>query len=159
MPPERRKARCARITAYKSFASNRALTGAPTRRSAAVGRRGSFLLGRDHHDHLAAFQSREALDDHLVHEVGLEALRHRQAELGVGHFTAAEADRDLDLVAFGDEATQVADLDLVVALVRRGTELELLDLLLLRLLARRVRLLLLLELELAEVHDPAHGRL
>src|SRR5690554_514289 len=62
---------------------------------------------------------------------------------------------DLDLVAFLQEAAHLAKLDLVVALVGDGAELHFLDLDLLGLLLGLVGALLLLELELSEVHDLA----
>lgn len=77
----------------------------------------------------------------------------------VAHFTATEADVDLDLVALFQEAAHVAQLDLVVALVGNRTELEFLDLDLLGLLLGLVGLFLLLELELAEIHDLADRRI
>ena len=74
------------------------------------------------------------------------------------HFAAAEAQGDLHLVAFLEEAVHRARLDLVVVDVDVGTELDLLDLHHLLPLARLVLLLLLLELELAVVQDLADGR-
>src|SRR5215475_10067701 len=76
----------------------------------------------------------------------------------MGHLAAAEADRDLDLVALLQKPAEVAQLDRVVADVGGRSELELLDLDLLRLLSGGVRFLLLLELELAEIHDAADRR-
>ena len=73
---------------------------------------------------------------------------------GVAHHGVAA------LVPLVEELDQLADLDLVVALVRAGTELDFLDLDLLLLELRFVRLLLLLVLELAVVHqatDRRHG--
>jgi hypothetical protein len=71
----------------------------------------------------------------------------------VGHFTAAEAHRDLGLVAFLQEADQVAHLHLIVALFSAGAKLHFLDLDLLLLALRCVRLLVLFEQEFAKVHD------
>src|SRR5262249_3650239 len=70
-----------------------------------------------------------------------------------------EADRDLDLVALFEKTAQVAHLHVVVAVLGTRTELELLDLDLLGLALGSVRLLLLFELELAEVHDAAYVRI
>src|SRR4249919_2131171 len=118
-----------------------------------------FLLRRDHHHHLAAFQARPRLDDDVFAKIGLDALGHLLAQFLVAHLAATEADVDLDLVALFQEAAHVAQLDLVVALVGDGAELHFLDFDLLLLLLRSRRLLLRLELELAEVHDPAHRRI
>src|SRR5688500_17808881 len=74
-----------------------------------------LALGGDHHDHLAALEARALLDDHALAQVGLDALGHFQTQLLVGHLAALEADVDLDLVAFLQEAAQVAQLDGVVA--------------------------------------------
>src|SRR5690606_32496888 len=76
-----------------------------------------LLLGRDHHDHLAAFQARPGLDHDVLAEVGLDARGHAAAQLLVAHLAATEADVDLDLVPFFEELAHLAQLDLVVALV------------------------------------------
>src|SRR5437868_6387163 len=72
-----------------------------------------LLLRRQHHHHLAPFQLGPLLHRADGGEIGLHALQERDAELLVGHLAAAEAQRDLGLVAFGEEAREVADLDLV----------------------------------------------
>src|SRR5690606_2536915 len=108
---------------------------------------------------LPAFQARARFDHDVFAEVGLDPGGHLAAELLVAHLAATEADVDLDLVALLQEAAHVAQLDLVVAFVGDGAELDLLDLHLLRLLLRLVGLLLLLEAELAEVHDLADRRI
>src|SRR5690606_6501047 len=84
---------------------------------------------------------------------------HLAAKFLVAHLAAAEADVDLDLVAFLDETAHLAQLDLVVAVVGDRAELHFLDLDLLGLLLGLVGLLLQVELELAEVHDLAHRRI
>src|SRR5690606_1618902 len=98
-------------------------------------------------------------DDDAFAEVGLDPRRHFAAQLLVAHLAATEADVDLDLVAFLQEATHLAQLDLVVALVGHGAELHFLDLDLLGLLLGLVGLFLQVELELAEVHDLADRRI
>ena len=75
------------------------------------------------------------------------------------HLAAAEANGDLDLVAFLKEPQHVAQLDLVVAHVGDGAELHFLDLDLLLLLLGGLRLLLGFELELAVIHDAADRRI
>ena len=91
-------------------------------------------------------------------EVRPDPLEQPYAEFLVRHLPAAETQRHLRLVAFLEEADQIPQLDLVVALVGAGAELDLfhLDLLLLEL--GLVRLLLLAVLELAEVHELADWR-
>ncbi len=76
----------------------------------------------------------------------------------MGHLAAAEAQRHFRLVAFVEELDQLADLDLVVALVGAGAELDFLDLDLLLLELGLVRLLLLAVAELAVVHQLADRR-
>src|SRR5690606_11181081 len=118
----------------------------------------SLLLGGDHHDHETTFHARILLNDRLLGDFRGNLVDHGTTELRMGHFAAAKADRDLDLVALREKPPQVAHLDLVVADIGGRPELEFLDLDLLGLLPRRVRLLLLIELELAEIHDPANRR-
>jgi hypothetical protein len=81
------------------------------------------------------------------------------AEVLVRHLAAPEAQRHLHLVAGFEEAGHVAHLDVVVMGVRVGTELHLLDLDRLLLLARLGFAFLLFVLELAEIHDLADGRI
>src|SRR5690606_11170266 len=88
----------------------------------------SLLLGGDHHDHLPAFQPGARFDDDILAEVGLDPGGHLAAKFLVTHLAAAEADVDLDLVAFLDETAHLAQLDLVVAVVGDGPELHFLDL-------------------------------
>src|SRR6476469_4680063 len=118
-----------------------------------------LLLRGDHHHHLAAFQAWARLDDDVLAQVALDPVGHLATELLMAHLAATEADVDLDLVALFQEAAHVAQLDLVVALVGDGAELHFLDLDLLGLLLGLVGLLLLLELELAEIHDLADRRI
>src|SRR5262249_42271753 len=75
--------------------------------------RNLLLLGSDHHAHLAAFQAREGLHHAVLADVFLDLLGQVLAQVLMGHFTAAETDGDLDLVAFLEEAKHVAQLDLV----------------------------------------------
>ncbi len=118
-----------------------------------------LLARRKHHDQLTAFELRKLLDYSHRLEVRLHAFKQADAEFLVGHFTATESQRHLCLVAFLEEAGQVAQLDLVIALVRTGTELDFLDLYLLLLLLGFGGALGFLILELAEVHQAADGRL
>src|SRR5690606_36970026 len=118
-----------------------------------------LLLRRDHHDHLPAFQARTGLDHDVLTQIGLDPVGHFATQFLMAHFTATEADVDLDLVAVFQKTAHLAQLDLVVALIRDRTELHFLDLDLLGLLLGLVGLLLGFELELAEVHDLAHRRI
>src|SRR5690606_28757761 len=84
----------------------------------------SLLLGRDHHDHLPAFQARTGLDHDVITQIGLDPAGHFATQFLMAHFTTTEADIDLDLVTLFQETAHVAQLDLVVALVRDRTELH-----------------------------------
>ena len=113
-----------------------------------------LLRGQQHH-HLPPFESRKLLDDCHRFEIAADPLEQADAELLMRHLATTEAQRDLGLVAFGQEARQVAKLDLVVAFVRARPELHFLDLDLLQLELRLVLLLRFPVLELAVIHDPA----
>ena len=74
------------------------------------------------------------------------------------NLAATEAARDLDLVALFYEAADVLDLEIEIVVVRLGPNLDLLQFDAGLALASVALPLLLLVLELAEVHDLAHGR-
>src|SRR5258708_12369935 len=57
-------------------------------------------------------------------QIRFHALQQLHAELLVRHLAATEPQRDLRLVALGEEANEVADLDLVVPLDRKSTRLN-----------------------------------
>jgi hypothetical protein len=100
------------------------------------------LLGRQHHDHLPAFHARHRLDlGERVH-LAADAVQNLQAELGMDHLAAAEAQGDLHLVAFLDEPLHGAHLHFVIVVVDVGAHLDLFDLDDLLVLTRLVRLLL-----------------
>src|SRR5690606_12564554 len=131
-----------------------ALSGAPFMLRA----RSSFLLARgDDHDHLPAFELGHLLDGGDVVDIVADSLQQAHAEFLVGHLAAPETQRDLRLVALFEEALQVAKLDLVVAFIGAGPELDFLDLddLLLGLGLGLPFLLLVLELSI--VHQAADG--
>jgi len=92
-------------------------------------------------------------------QVVAHSFEHTHPEVLVGHFAAPEAQRDFGLVALLDEAAQIAQLDLVIALVGPGPEFDFLDLD--DFLARAGFLLALLFLvfEFAVIHQAAHGRI
>src|SRR5688500_5763157 len=114
------------------------------------------LLRRQHHDQLAAFHLGVLLDDAVRLEVVLHALDQAVSDLLVGHFAAAVAQGDFRLVAFFQEPRQVAQLDLVVALVGPGAKLDLLDDDLLLLELGFVAFLGLTVLVFPVIHDAAH---
>ena len=118
-----------------------------------------LLLRRQHHHHLPALEPGELLDQTACASRSLlHPLQQPHAELLVRHLAAAEAQRHLRLVALVEELDQLAELDLVVALVGAGAELDFLDLDLLLLELRLVGLLLLAVAELAVVHQLADRR-
>ena len=98
----------------------------------------------------------------LIHHGDLAALLsklHQQvlADVGVGHFTAAEADGDLAAVAFGQELLGVFQLDIEVVDVNAGGHPDFLDLHHALIFAGFLLALGLLEPVLAVVHELAHG--
>src|ERR1700688_3206821 len=111
------------------------------------------LARGEHHDHLAAFEFRLLLDLGQRGEVAAHALEQLGAELLVGELPAAEAQGDLDLVAFLEEPPDRAHFHVVIVIVDHGPELDLLDLDDLLLLARLGGLLLLLVFEFAVIED------
>ncbi|VWX63778.1 conserved hypothetical protein [Burkholderiales bacterium 8X] len=87
-----------------------------------------------------------------VAQVIADALQQREAQLLVRDLAATEPQRDLALVALFEEATDVAHLDVVVAIIGTGSELDFLDLdhLLLRLRLGGLLLLVVLELSVLD---------
>ena len=67
-----------------------------------------FLFRGNHHHHLTTFEARELLHDPYFDQIGLDALEQRQTDFLVRHFTTAETQRDLGLVAIAQETDQVA---------------------------------------------------
>ena len=82
-------------------------------------------------------------------EIGTDPLEQTHPELLVSHFTPAEPQGDLGFVTFVEEPHEIADLDVVVAVIGSGSELDFLDLDDLLLELGFVRLFLFLILELA----------
>ena len=117
-----------------------------------------FFGGQQHH-HLPTFKSWKLFDDAVRLKVAANPLEQTDTELLVRHFPATVTQRYLRLVAFAEEPDQVSQLDLVVAIVGTRPEFDFLDLYLLELELGFVRALRLPVLELAEIHDPAHGGL
>jgi hypothetical protein len=123
-----------------------------TRRAAGLRR----VARAQHHHHLPHFHAGHGFHLGGRLQIAADAFQHAHADILVGHFTAAEAQRHFHLVAFLDEALHGAQLHLVVVLVDIGANLHLLDFDDLLLLLGLVLLLLLLVLELAVVQDLAH---
>src|SRR6476646_3475726 len=117
-----------------------------------------LFLRREHHDHLTTFHLGKLLDHRVRVEVRAHALQQLHTEFLVRHFPTAETQRHLRLVTFFQNADQVAQLDLIIAFIRTGPELDFLDLNLPLLELRLVALLRFSILELAVVHDPADRR-
>lgn len=117
-----------------------------------------LTTGGDHHDHLPTFKLGKLLDHDGVCEFVADAIEQSKPQLLMGDFTPAETQCDLALVAIFQKATDVAHLDVIVTVICAGAKLDFLDFddLLLGLGFRC--LLLFLVLELAVVHQPAHGR-
>ena len=84
-----------------------------------------------------------------------DAFQHPHADVLVGHFAAAEAQRHLDLVALLDERLHGAHLHLIVVLIDVRANLDLFDFDDFLLLFGFVLLLLLFVFELAEIQDLA----
>src|SRR2546427_194711 len=116
-------------------------------------------LGREDDVQHPSFHPRIVVDGgdvlHGLHHL----LQHLPAELGVGHLAALEAHRHLRLVALVEEAAHVLHLEVEVVPLRLGAHLHFLDLDRRLLLARFLEAPGLRVLVLAEVHDPADGRL
>ena len=101
-----------------------------------------LLTRRHHHGHLAAFELWLKLDLHLFVKLLFHPIQHFHAEMLVGHFTAAEAERDLDLVALLKELRDLFGFNLIIVRVDVRAELDLFQFLgLLLLLSSRFFLL------------------
>src|SRR6185295_10575091 len=117
------------------------------------------LARADHHDHLPSFHERLLLYRAVLFQVGLHPLQQLHAELLVHHLASPESQRDLGLVAVRQELDEITQLDLIVALFRARSKFHFLDLDLLLLAPCRLSFLVLLEHELAVVHDSTDRRL
>ena len=118
-----------------------------------------FFLGRQHDKHIHTFELRSYFDDSRFGEIFLEPLKQCEAQFFMCNLTAPEMDSRFDLVPVVKYSYRVVLLKLVIVLVGPWSELDLLD--------GNKRLfcfgfllfLFLLVLILAEVDDPANGRL
>src|SRR5581483_28151 len=117
------------------------------------------LFGDEHHRHVAALEARLLVDDRHVGDLLGDPVEHRLPELRMRDRAAAEEDGDLHPVALGEEAADVADLEVDVVDARLRPDLHFLQDHRGRLLPRLLRLLLLRVAILPVVHDPADGRI
>ncbi|CFX16749.1 protein of unknown function [Candidatus Filomicrobium marinum] len=108
---------------------------------------------------MAAFEAWFALDLCNLFQLTLDPLKYSHTKLLVRHFATTEAQGNLHLIAVVEETFDGPHLDVVVVLINRRTHLDLLDLDGLLLFACFGGFFLLLELELAVVHDLADRRL
>ena len=87
-----------------------------------------LFLRRQYHHHLTPFHLRHLFDLAKLIQIGAQTFQHAHTNFLVGHFAAPETQRDLRLVAFVQEADQVAQLDRIVAVIGTRPEFDLLDL-------------------------------
>ena len=118
-----------------------------------------FLAWRQNHDHLTPFHLRHLLNRSVILKIGSDSLDLPHSDLLVRHFATTETQCNFDLILFLQEASHVAQLDLVIVFVSAWTKLDLLDLNLLLLELLLVLSLLFLVFEFAVIHDSANGRL
>src|SRR4051812_8568291 len=119
---------------------------------------GVLASGVQHHGHVPAVLARGALDRREFGDVVGDPAEDLHPELGVGHLTTAEHDRELHLVALAQEPHDVLHLGGVVVLVDLRPELHVLDDDVRGLALRLSPSLFLLVDVPAVVHDPADGR-
>ena len=117
------------------------------------------LGGRQKHEHLAAFELGLLFHRAAICAQFREAMEQILTERRMRNLTAAETDRNLDLVAVLEEAAGVLYLGVQVADVDVGGQANLFDLHDALILARFLFALGLLETEFAVVHDFADRRL
>lgn len=112
-------------------------------------------LGRDEHSHASAFHF-----GRLIHDANLgagipEPVQQSSSQLGMGHFPAAEADRNLDLIAALQKAYRLVNLGLKVMRIDIHRHPDFLDLHCFLVLSRFFFPFGLLIAVLAVIHDPA----
>ena len=76
--------------------------------------------GGQHHGHHAAFEARLALHLGRVSQLLGDPLEEAGAQFGAGHLAAAEAQTDADLVAFAEQFSELAELDLQIVAADLG---------------------------------------
>ena len=87
-----------------------------------------LACGSDHHDHLPAFQLGKLLDHDAVSQIVTKPVEQSQSKLLVRDLAATKTQRDLAFIAIGQKPADVAQLDVVVTVVRTGAEFDFLDL-------------------------------
>jgi hypothetical protein len=116
------------------------------------------LTRRQHHNDLAAFEARLLLNLGDLDGVALDPVEQLIAQLLVRHFTAAEPQGDLDLVAFLEKPLHRAHFHVVIVIVDHRPQLDFLDLDDFLLLARFGGFLLRLIFIFAEIENLANRR-
>src|SRR5215217_432661 len=124
---------------------------------------GLFLERTENHQHVPTVLFGGGLDEAVLVNVGSQLLQEVVAKLGPRLLTPPEHDRDLDLVPRLQEAYDVTLLGLVVVGVDLGPKLHFLDHCIGLMTSALARLLGVLVLELAVVHElgdrwPCHWR-
>src|SRR5690606_22225920 len=107
---------------------------------------------------LVAFQTRQRLGQGNIVQLSKQPHQDAAADLRVRDLAPAEEDDRLHLVSIGQEALDVALLELVIVLVDLRAELDFLHLDGLLVLPRLALALLFRVLVLPVIGDPAHGR-
>src|SRR5438067_569972 len=123
-----------------------------------VSRHPRILRRPEQHHHVPSVEERRRLDLPDLLDVLRQPHQEVAAALWVRGLAPAEHDRDLDLRALVEEALDVALLGVVVVNADLRPELDLLDVDRDLVLARELRLLLLLVAVLPVVHHPRHRR-
>ena len=118
-----------------------------------------LFLGADQHHHLPALHSRELFDYADLFQIISYTFKQAHPEFLVRHFPPAEAQGHFGLVALGQKANEIAQLDLIIAVIGVGPKLDFFHLNLFQLQSGLVLFLGLPVLELAVIHDPAYGGL
>src|ERR1700722_19373128 len=119
----------------------------------------SLLFGPEHHDHLLAFHQRVLLHHRIRGEILRNRRQQTRADGLMNELAAAGRQSHLGLIPLGQKSDDATQFDLVVRLFRTGTKFHFFDLNLLLLALRGMRLLVLFEQELAEIHHSDHRRL
>src|SRR5580765_1682008 len=117
-----------------------------------------FLRSQDRVQRVA-FLARAELHDTFFLDVLDQSLKDLSSQVGARHFTTAEEDGRLDLVAFIQKTQHVILFGFVVVVVHINAELHFLDYDLLLMLLGLALLFFLLVQEFPVVHDAADGRL
>ena len=118
---------------------------------------GCGLCGEEN-AHVTAFQLGILIHAGDLGTLGGKIEQELLADVGVSHFTAAEANSDLNAVALSQELLGIAQLGVEIADVDTGGHTDFLDFDNMLVLFRFFLALGLLELELTVVHELANGR-